>query len=353
MRELLQNTINTLLSADADLVAGAEYGHASQTRSAQRNGYRHRELDTRVGTIDVAVPELRTGSYEAPRSAEELHCDAEQRHRHAAEAHADNDAPCSRVHQFRDAGEPVDRERRAEQQTEDEQGIHRVAARARRAGELVAHTRPQSGAGAGIGLLVHRSPLDKWQAGYAASHAGFNDLLATGAVATGASPRRRSARGTRSPPSVRSSAGSGRACQMVCVSRTERNGTIMTMTNEKQQHDDGPSGQDLVEQLKASGQLDALFEQIDAAQVELTGDGGSVPAMVEAAQVRGRQAEPTIHQGYEKGAGEASKHANSRNGSTPKTVQAESGPVELEIPRDRAGSFTPRLVPKGQRRLGG
>src|SRR5699024_4266208 len=52
------------------------------------------------------------------------------------------------------------------------------------------------------------------------------------------------------------------ACQMVCVSRTERNGTIMTMTNEKQQHDDGPSGQDLVEQLKASGQLDALFEQI-------------------------------------------------------------------------------------------
>src|SRR5699024_7009461 len=142
MRELLQNTINTLLSADADLVAGAEYGHASQTRSAQRNGYRHRELDTRVGTIDVAVPELRTGSYEAPRSAEELHCDAEQRHRHAAEAHADNDAPCSRVHQFRDAGEPVDRERRAEQQTEDEQGIHRVAARARRAGELVAHTRP-------------------------------------------------------------------------------------------------------------------------------------------------------------------------------------------------------------------
>src|SRR5699024_1249106 len=71
-----------------------------------------------------------------------------------------------------------------------------------------------------------------------------------------------------------------RACQMVCVSRTERNGTIMTMTNEKQQHDDGPSGQDLVEQLKASGQLDALFEQIDAGQVELTGDGGFVPALV-------------------------------------------------------------------------
>src|SRR5699024_4133596 len=140
---------------------------------------------------------------------------------------------------------------------------------------------------------------------------------------------------------------------MVCVSRTERNGTIMTMTNEKQQHDDGPSGQDLVEQLKASGQLDALFEQIDAGQVELTGDGGFVPALVKAALERGLQAELSSHLGYEKGSGEASKHANSRNGSTPKTVQAEFGPVELEIPRDRAGSFTPRLVPKGQRRLGG
>ena len=63
MRDLLQNTINMLLSADADLVAGAEYGQSSQTRTAQRNGYRHRELDTRVGTLDVAVPKLRTGTY--------------------------------------------------------------------------------------------------------------------------------------------------------------------------------------------------------------------------------------------------------------------------------------------------
>src|SRR5699024_9869385 len=104
-----------------------------------------------------------------------------------------------------------------------------------------------------------------------------------------------------------------RACQMVCVSRTERNGTIMTMTNEKQQHDDGPSGPDLVEPLKASGQLDALFEQIAAGQVELTGDGGFVPALVKAALERRLQAELTSHLGYEKGSGEASKHANSRN----------------------------------------
>src|SRR5699024_5534811 len=61
MRSLLQDVINALLSADADAVAGAEYGRPSAGRSAQRNGYRHRDLDTRVGTIDVAVPKLRTG----------------------------------------------------------------------------------------------------------------------------------------------------------------------------------------------------------------------------------------------------------------------------------------------------
>ena len=125
----------------------------------------------------------------------------------------------------------------------------------------------------------------------------------------------------------------------------------MTMTDEKKQGE--PSGQDLVEQLKASGQLDALFEQIDAGKVELTGDGGFVPALVKAALERGLQAELTSHLGYEKGSSEASKHANSRNGTTSKKVESEVGPIQLDVPRDRGGSFTPRLVPKGQRRLGG
>jgi transposase-like protein len=63
MRSLLQTVINALLSADADAVAGAEWGQRSAGRTAQRNGYRHRDLDTRVGSIDVAVPKLRTGTY--------------------------------------------------------------------------------------------------------------------------------------------------------------------------------------------------------------------------------------------------------------------------------------------------
>jgi len=63
MRHLLSTTINALLSADADAVCGAEYGMASPERVNSRNGYRHRDLDTRVGTVDVAIPKLRQGSY--------------------------------------------------------------------------------------------------------------------------------------------------------------------------------------------------------------------------------------------------------------------------------------------------
>ena len=63
MRGLLQTIINALLSADADAVVGAEYGRPSPGRTAQRNGYRHRDLDTRVGTIEVAIPKLRKGTY--------------------------------------------------------------------------------------------------------------------------------------------------------------------------------------------------------------------------------------------------------------------------------------------------
>lgn len=63
MRQLLSTMINALCSAEADAVCGAEYGVASPDRVNQRNGYRHRDLDTRTGTIDVAIPKLRSGTY--------------------------------------------------------------------------------------------------------------------------------------------------------------------------------------------------------------------------------------------------------------------------------------------------
>ncbi len=63
LRQMLQTFINTLLSAEADSVCGAYYGISSAERVNQRNGYRHRDFDTRAGTLDVAIPKLRQGTY--------------------------------------------------------------------------------------------------------------------------------------------------------------------------------------------------------------------------------------------------------------------------------------------------
>ncbi|GAB3493548.1 hypothetical protein GCM10027572_21070 [Flexivirga lutea] len=63
LRELLQMFINTLLSGQADTVCGADYGTRTDQRTNRRNGYRHRDLDTRVGTLDVAIPKLREGTF--------------------------------------------------------------------------------------------------------------------------------------------------------------------------------------------------------------------------------------------------------------------------------------------------
>ena len=63
LREMLTTFINALLSADADAVCGASYRTVAEGRVNRRNGYRHRDFDTRAGTIDVAIPKLRAGSY--------------------------------------------------------------------------------------------------------------------------------------------------------------------------------------------------------------------------------------------------------------------------------------------------
>jgi transposase-like protein len=113
------------------------------------------------------------------------------------------------------------------------------------------------------------------------------------------------------------------------------------------------SGAEVAAQMAASGALDEIFSKIDAGELDLTGAEGFIPGLVKAALERGLQAELSGHLGYEKGAAEAALFANSRNGSTSKTVSTSVGDIELATPRDRDGSFTPRLVPKGSRRLGG
>ena len=129
--------------------------------------------------------------------------------------------------------------------------------------------------------------------------------------------------------------------------------TLMSMTDEIELGVPSPSAADALDELTASGGLDALFAKIDAGELQLTGAGGFVPGLIKAALERGLHAELTDHVGYEKGDPDARFFPNSRNGSTPKTVSSEVGDLELDVPRDRAGTFTPRLVPKGSRRLGG
>jgi putative transposase len=63
LRQMITTFVAALMGAEADAVCGAEYGARSDERTNTRNGYRHREWDTRAGTIDVAIPKLRSGSY--------------------------------------------------------------------------------------------------------------------------------------------------------------------------------------------------------------------------------------------------------------------------------------------------
>ena len=63
LRELLSRFIHTLMGAEADALCGANYGERSIERTNQRNGYRNRQFDTRSGSLDLAIPKLRHGSY--------------------------------------------------------------------------------------------------------------------------------------------------------------------------------------------------------------------------------------------------------------------------------------------------
>jgi putative transposase len=116
--------------------------------------------------------------------------------------------------------------------------------------------------------------------------------------------------------------------------------------------DSSPARQAVNAMLDA-GLLDEVMRRADAGELALTGEGGFLPEMLKAVLERGLQIELTDHLGYEKGDPAGRGSPNSRNGSTGKTLLTEVGPVRLDVPRDRAGSFEPRLVPKGERRADG
>ena len=87
--------------------------------------------------------------------------------------------------------------------------------------------------------------------------------------------------------------------------------------------------------------------------VSLVGPGGLLAGLTKTVLETALEAELTEHLGYEKHDPVGRNGANSRNGARSKTVITEVGPLELDVPRDRDGSFEPRIVPKRARRLGG
>jgi putative transposase len=97
--------------------------------------------------------------------------------------------------------------------------------------------------------------------------------------------------------------------------------------------------------------VDRIIEQAQAEGLQLTGKEGLLGGMIKRAVESAMHAEITDHLGYERYAAEGRGTGNSRNGSTTSTVHTNVGPVELDKPRDRNGSFDSKVVPKGTRRL--
>jgi putative transposase len=87
--------------------------------------------------------------------------------------------------------------------------------------------------------------------------------------------------------------------------------------------------------------------------VDIFGQDGLLDQLKKAVVERALEAEMTHHLGYEKGAPEGRNGKNSRNGHTHKTVIGKDGPVEIATPRDRDGSFEPKLVKKREKRING
>jgi putative transposase len=96
-----------------------------------------------------------------------------------------------------------------------------------------------------------------------------------------------------------------------------------------------------------------LVEQARAEGVELIGPGGLLTGLTKSVLETALETEMSEHLGYGKHDPMGRNSGNSRNGTRSKTVFTEIGPVEIEVPRDRDGSFEPAIVRKRQRRLDG
>ncbi|WP_233599019.1 IS256 family transposase [Amycolatopsis sp. WAC 01375] len=121
------------------------------------------------------------------------------------------------------------------------------------------------------------------------------------------------------------------------------------------------SGVENAEDSKPGTGLDGLDEQLvaqllssaKASGLKLTGEGGVLQQLTKLMLESALEGEITDHLGYDKHDPAGRGTGNSRNGTRSKTVLTDVGPVEIDVPRDRAASFEPKIVAKRQKRLGG
>jgi putative transposase len=96
-----------------------------------------------------------------------------------------------------------------------------------------------------------------------------------------------------------------------------------------------------------------LLARADGDAMSLVGPGGLLADLTKRVLEAALEGELTEHVGYEPHDPAGHHSGNSRNGTRSKTVITDIGPIEIDVPRDRAGSFEPVMVPKRKRRLGG
>ena len=96
-----------------------------------------------------------------------------------------------------------------------------------------------------------------------------------------------------------------------------------------------------------------MVEQARAAGIDRVGPGGLLTGLTKQVLEAALEEELSEHLGYDKHDPAGRNKENSRNGTRTKTVLTEVGPVEIEVPRDRDGTFGPVIVKKRQRRLEG
>ncbi len=99
--------------------------------------------------------------------------------------------------------------------------------------------------------------------------------------------------------------------------------------------------------------IDELLAKHGHRPEDIAGENGLLKQLTKALLERAMRAELTDHLGYEKHDPAGYKTGNSRNGKSQKTLKGDFGEMDLETPRDRNGSFEPKIVPKGQTRFKG